>query len=39
MDILAHPLIVVQTEKVDALKAYKKGLMQQLSPAMNEVGA
>ncbi|MEA3371511.1 MAG: restriction endonuclease subunit S [Campylobacterota bacterium] len=32
-------LITVQTQKLDALKTHKKGLMQQLFPAMNEVGA
>jgi type I restriction enzyme S subunit len=32
-------LITTQTQKIDALKAHKKGLMQQLFPAMDEVGA
>jgi type I restriction enzyme S subunit len=32
-------LITAQTQKLDALKAHKKGLMQQLFPAMDEVGA
>lgn len=32
-------LISNQAKKVDALKAHKKGLMQQLFPAMDEVGA
>jgi type I restriction enzyme S subunit len=32
-------LITVQTQKVDALKAYKKGLMQQLFPVMGEVNS
>lgn len=32
-------LISSQTQKLDALKAHKKGLMQQLFPAMDEVGA
>ena len=32
-------LITAQTQKLDALKAHKKGLMQQLFPDMNEVGA
>ena len=31
-------LITAQTQKFDALKAHKKGLMQQLFPAMDEVG-
>jgi type I restriction enzyme, S subunit len=31
-------LITAQTQKVDALNAHKKGLMQQLFPAMDEVG-
>lgn len=30
-------LIIAQTQKLDALKAHKKGLMQQLFPAMDEV--
>lgn len=30
-------LITAQTQKADALKAHKKGLMQQLFPAVNEV--
>lgn len=32
-------LITAQTKKLDALKAHKKALMQQLFPAMDEVGA
>lgn len=32
-------LITAQTQKLDALKAHKKGLMQQLFPAMDEVSA
>lgn len=32
-------LITAQTQKVDALKAHKKGLMQQLFPAMDEAEA
>ncbi|MHB1098261.1 MAG: restriction endonuclease subunit S, partial [Burkholderiales bacterium] len=32
-------LITAQTQKVDALKAHKQGMMQQLFPAMDEVGA
>lgn len=32
-------LITAQAQKIDALKAHKKGLMQQLFPVMNEVGA
>ncbi|MDF1582987.1 MAG: restriction endonuclease subunit S [Methyloprofundus sp.] len=32
-------LITAQTQKLDALKAHKKGLMQQLFPAIDEVGA
>ncbi len=32
-------LIRSQTQKIDALKTHKKGLMQQLFPAMDEVGA
>ncbi|MCY7393399.1 MAG: restriction endonuclease subunit S, partial [Leptolyngbyaceae cyanobacterium CAN_BIN12] len=32
-------LIAAQTEKIDALKTHKKGLMQQLFPAMDEVSA
>jgi type I restriction enzyme S subunit len=31
-------LITVQTQKLDALKAHKKGLMQQLFPAVDEAG-
>lgn len=31
-------LVTAQTQKLDALKAHKKGLMQQLFPAMDEVG-
>jgi type I restriction enzyme S subunit len=30
-------LIVAQTQKLDTLKAHKKGLMQQLFPVMDEV--
>jgi type I restriction enzyme S subunit len=30
-------LITAQAEKIDALKTHKKGLMQQLFPAMDEV--
>jgi type I restriction enzyme, S subunit len=30
-------LITAQTQKIDTLKAHKKGLMQQLFPALNEV--
>ena len=37
MGIPAHPLSVAQTEKVDILKACKKGPMQKLLPTMNEV--
>ena len=32
-------LITVQAQKVEALKAHKKGLMQQLFPVMEEVSA
>ena len=32
-------LVTAQTQKIDALKAHKKGLMQQLYPAMEEVSA
>ena len=32
-------MITAQTQKVDALKAHKKGLMQQLFPAIDEVSA
>lgn len=32
-------LITAQTQKIEALKAHKKGLMQQLFPVMNEVMA
>lgn len=32
-------LITAQTQKLEALKDHKKGLMQQLFPAMDEVGA
>ena len=32
-------LITVQTQKIDALKAHKKGLMQQLFPSVDELGA
>ncbi|HBN8600966.1 TPA: restriction endonuclease subunit S [Pseudomonas aeruginosa] len=32
-------LITAQTQKLDALKAHKKGLMQQLFPALDEVDA
>ena len=32
-------LITAQTQKVEALKVHKKGLMQQLFPAMDKVGA
>ncbi len=32
-------LITAQTQKVDALKIHKKGLMQQLFPVVDEVGA
>ncbi|SDW18512.1 restriction endonuclease subunit S [Nitrosomonas oligotropha] len=32
-------LIATQTQKLDALKAHKKGLMQQLFPAINEVNS
>lgn len=32
-------LIIAQSQKLDALKAHKKGLMQQLFPAMDEVSA
>ncbi|QEW08004.1 restriction endonuclease subunit S [Nitrincola iocasae] len=32
-------LITAQTEKIDALKTHKKGLMQQLFPSMDEVEA
>jgi len=32
-------LIVAQTEKLDALKTHKKGLMQQLFPSLEEVEA
>jgi type I restriction enzyme S subunit len=35
----APPLIVAQTQKLDALKTHKKGLMQQLFPAPEEVEA
>ena len=35
MDHPAHPLIVAQTEKVDALKAHKKGLMKRFFPIMD----
>ncbi len=31
-------LITAQTEKIESLKAYEKGLMQQLFPVMDEVG-
>ena len=31
-------LIIAQIQKIDALKAHKKGLMQQLFPSVNEVG-
>ena len=30
-------LIAAQTQKLDALKAHKKGLMQQLFPSLDEV--
>lgn len=32
-------LITAQTQKIDALKTHKKGLMQQLFPTLDEVGA
>ncbi len=32
-------LIYAQSQKIDALKTHKKGLMQQLFPALDEVGA
>ena len=32
-------LITAQTQKIDALKTHKKGLMQQLFPVLDEVGA
>jgi type I restriction enzyme S subunit len=32
-------LIAAQAQKIEELKAHKKGLMQQLFPAMDEVGA
>ena len=32
-------LVTTQNQRIDALKSHKKGLMQQLFPAMNEVGA
>ena len=32
-------LVTAQTEKIDALKAHKKGLMQQLFPSPDEIGA
>lgn len=32
-------LITAQTQKIDALKTHKKGLMQQLFPTLDEVDA
>jgi type I restriction enzyme S subunit len=37
--ISVDKLITAQNQKIDALKAHKKGLMQQLFPALNEVQA
>ncbi len=34
MDRSAHPWIVAQTEKIDALKTHRKNLMQQFFPAL-----
>ena len=39
MDTPAHPQIIVQTENVDVFYAHKKGLMQQLFPALDEASA
>lgn len=36
-DLLANALITAETEKLEALKTYKKGLMQQLFPSPEEV--
>ena len=38
-DGVADDLITAQSQKIEALKKYKKGLMQQLFPVLDEVSA